>query len=1237
MKMNRYIVMMLIVFVAAVLSCGSASYAAEEKWVDLFDGKTLDGWIQRNGKAKYTVQDGMIVGETVRNTPNSFLCTEKHYRDFVLEVEFLVVEDMNSGIQIRSNSYADYKNYRVHGYQVEIDPSSRAWSAGIYDEGRRKWLFSLKDKPRAQKAFKQGQWNHYRIAAIGDSIRTWINGVPAADLVDDMTGNGFIALQVHGSKKAGQQIRWRNIRIKDLSGKGGRQLKTLIIDGQNNHDWKATTPVISDILDEAGLFTVDVATTPSSGKPMDSFRPNFSDYDVIVANYTGDEWPDATKEAFVKYMENGGGLVVVHAANNAFAKWKEWNEMIAIGGWGGRNEKDGPYVYWKDGKVIYDNSPGNGGRHGQKTDWLVTTRNYDHAITAGLPTEWMHVKDELYSMLRGPAKNMMILATGMQDTKYKATGRNEPVLFTVRYGKGRVFHTVMGHAVEQMRCVGFIVTLQRGTEWAATGRVTQIDVPADFPDTEMPSVRSVIKIDCSAVEEYDFGKSRAALAAIEEYIRSVSPAGFASIEAKLLNSLKSPKTTFAGKQFVCRMLQRIGSAQSVPVLSAMLSDKEMSHMARFALQLMPAPEAGDALLAAMDRNDGDLRIGLIGSLGQRGEQKATARIASFVTSSDKATAEAAIVALSRIGSAEAAKALAGVRVASELKSVMDDAQLMCADKMLAAGAGREAVSIYRSMIASGNSKWIRIAAYRGLIRAEKSRRPSMAVSRIIELLNSADVDMQKAGGKFVAEIRGEAATLVIAEKLGSLNSIGQVILLGALEDRGDKVAAPRITGLVTGGDESVRLAAIKALAILGDASTVRLLASSAAAGGGAGRAAQASLARLFGEGVNDAIVRIIGADGDATVRSAMIQAAIDRGANGAVAALLKAAADSDASVRKSAVKALGKLATADNMRPMVRMLLSARDSSERDHIERAIVMMVARLEGVSAEAVIAALPRADSEAKASLLAILSSIGGDDALAAVRGQVRNADANVKKAAVRSLADWSSLEPMDDLLQIAKSDANLANAVLAIRGYIKLLLVPINRSAAETVKLMADAMAATRRTEEKKTILGALSKFPCKESLALAERFESVSGIASEAKLAAGKIKTAMLNPKLNVTASINNGGAKKAIDGNKDTRWATGREMEPGDWFMIDVGIECQIRSVTLDAAGSSRGYPRGYKVYVSFDGGKWPEPVAVGKGTGPLTRIELDKPTRGRFIKIEQTGSAPGLLWSIHDVKVELE
>ncbi|MEO7530459.1 MAG: DUF1080 domain-containing protein [Sediminibacterium sp.] len=209
----------------AIMLClmGSNSYA--QKWENLFNGKDLKGFKQLNGKAKYVVENGEIVGTTVLNEPNTFLATEKEYGDFIFEVDFKVDDHMNSGVQFRSEikdandkcMVTDKKTLeRVHGYQMEIDPSDRGWSGGVYDEARRGWLYSMENNPGAKNAFKHNDWNHYRIECIGNSIRTWVNGVACAHLIDDMTPKGFIALQVHAVndvKNVGEEIRWKNVRI----------------------------------------------------------------------------------------------------------------------------------------------------------------------------------------------------------------------------------------------------------------------------------------------------------------------------------------------------------------------------------------------------------------------------------------------------------------------------------------------------------------------------------------------------------------------------------------------------------------------------------------------------------------------------------------------------------------------------------------------------------------------------------------------------------------------------------------------------------------------------------------------------------------------------------------------------------------------------------------------------------------------------------------------------------------
>lgn len=266
------------------------------------------------------------------------------------------------------------------------------------------------------------------------------------------------------------------------------RMKALIVDGQNNHKWMETTPLLRKLLLDSGLFEVEVATSPEKGADLSGFVPNFAAYRVVVSNYNGESWSGKALDALAAYVRGGGGFVSFHAANNAFPEHRAYNEMIGLGGWGGRDEKSGPYLRMRGGKFVPDASPGRGGSHGVRHPFLIEIREPNHPITRGLPRQWMHEKDELYDRLRGPAENVTVLASAYSDPSIKGTGEHEPVLFTVAYGKGRVFHTTLGHDLEAMRCAGFQTTFQRGAEWAATGKVTQ-KVPADFPTASAVRLR----------------------------------------------------------------------------------------------------------------------------------------------------------------------------------------------------------------------------------------------------------------------------------------------------------------------------------------------------------------------------------------------------------------------------------------------------------------------------------------------------------------------------------------------------------------------------------------------------------------------------------------------------------------------------------------------------------------------------------------------------------------------------
>jgi hypothetical protein len=271
-----------------------------------------------------------------------------------------------------------------------------------------------------------------------------------------------------------------------------KPIKVMILDGASAaayHDWKLGTQILKRELDETGLFDVTVVTVPPADGDFSNVHPDFAQYQVVVLNYDSQDWPAALKVAFEAYMRSGGGLVSVHGADNAFPDWPALNERTGIGGWRKRDAPAGPRWFYDNGKLVSDSAPGPAGLHGKRKPFRITARSTQHPIMRGLPPEWMHATDELYTRLRGPGKNMTLLATAYADPANRGTGHDEPMLLALTYGQGRIFHTTLGHDALALSCVGFITTFQRGAEWAATGRVTQ-KVPRTFPTADTVSYRA---------------------------------------------------------------------------------------------------------------------------------------------------------------------------------------------------------------------------------------------------------------------------------------------------------------------------------------------------------------------------------------------------------------------------------------------------------------------------------------------------------------------------------------------------------------------------------------------------------------------------------------------------------------------------------------------------------------------------------------------------------------------------
>ena len=369
----------------------------------------------------------------------------------------------------------------------------------------------------------------------------------------------------------------------------------LIITGQSNsHDWQASSPVLKQILDNTGMFNCEIMTTPAKSGDMNSFAPDFSKYKLVVVDYEGDPWSEATNTGFVNYVSNGGGVIIYHGSSIAFPDWKEYNEITGLGGWGSRNEKVGPYRYYKNNRLAIDTAAGIGGSHGKRREFMVRTRISDHPITKGLPARWMHGSDELYSQLRGPGNNLEILATAFADSAAGGgTMRDEPMLMTITYGKGRVFHTTLGHADKDggpaMQCAGFIVTLQRGAEWAVTGNVTQ-PVPFDFPSTAGVVYRTdyselTLEEAIAGIGGYDVSKSTKNLTCLQAHIRNIGgdKVELLKVEKMMTKALADNKTSIEAKKLLLREVSWMGSDYSLSAIKELVSDENLKDEAQFAI------------------------------------------------------------------------------------------------------------------------------------------------------------------------------------------------------------------------------------------------------------------------------------------------------------------------------------------------------------------------------------------------------------------------------------------------------------------------------------------------------------------------------------------------------------------------------------------------------------------------------------------------------------------------------
>jgi HEAT repeat protein len=615
------------------------------------------------------------------------------------------------------------------------------------------------------------------------------------------------------------------------------------------------------------------------------------------------------------------------------------------------------------------------------------------------------------------------------------------------------------------------------------------------------------------LKTYQLGKDRRPLERLEAIAAaSVKDPNRRRDIAEKLAAMLPQEMSYEGKDFVLRELYAIGTPAEIPAVAKLLTDDKYSHMSRYVLESMGSPEAAAAIREALPKANGRTLIGIVNSLGNLRDAESIGALAGLIKSDDEPLACAAAGALGRIGTPEAAKALASIDTPARPKvnEAVADARIRCADRLLADGRNDDAIAIYE---ASRKSETVpppvRIAAARGLVKA----RGEAAAPLVVEMLKSEDRPTMVMGGGLARQLRGGNSAVALADALGSLRPEAQEVLIAALADRGDAAARQPVAALVTSPEQSVRVAALRALASLGDASDVPMLLDKSSKGDNVEReAARFALARVRGNEVNNAVLKGISPEPDAGDRSVEgVRALAARGAAEHVPTLIGLAKQgkSDA-VRSAAIAALGTLVEQKDYGALIELLTAAQNDAEHDAAKTALATAAVRLDAIdpSAEAIAAAARSAPPAAKAQLLEALSRVGGGKALEAIRASLNDSDPAVVDAAVRALGQWRDGAVIADLGRIMES-GKPTHRVLALRGLSRLLAMQENRRPPDAMlEICRRMMAAAERPEEKRLVLGRIGEIKDARALELATPHLNDPALRNEAATAVLNIARSM---------------------------------------------------------------------------------------------------------------------------------
>ncbi|MCL4690914.1 MAG: HEAT repeat domain-containing protein [Candidatus Hydrogenedentes bacterium] len=642
--------------------------------------------------------------------------------------------------------------------------------------------------------------------------------------------------------------------------------------------------------------------------------------------------------------------------------------------------------------------------------------------------------------------------------------------------------------------------------WAMVAALVAVvaGMPALAQDT--PSLPDALQ----QIRTYEFGQNREMLSVVQDYCtKSYGDAAMRQqIEQGLIEILGSD-ATYDCKDFVCRQLYVIGTDASVPALAKMLTDEKHSDMARYALESIEGEAADDALLTALGNADDRVQVGIINSIGMRGQEEAVADLATLLNDPDPAVAKASATALGRIGGEKAADALAKARgsASEELKPAITNGYLMCASNYVQNGQKGKAKAIYAELNSDAESREAHIAAIEGLVAVEGAD----SLPMLIELLKGSDAGLQAIAAGALRNLEGGKVTAELASALPKLDPHGQLVALYALRAREDGEALPAVTAALDSSDPDVKIAALEALATVGNASSVSQLAAlSMSDDAEVARVSRATLGALRGDDVDGVIVTAM-QSADSPAKTVLIQALATRGAESAIPTLLQTASDQDESVRNASFDALGALANGSDLAALVDLLVKVNGDPSQTAAENAVVSTVQRIDppqkGAQQIAQAFSTIKGKPEVRASLVRVVGRIADPSSLPQLRDLVASAKADpVKDAAVKALADWPTADALDDLRQIASNSDNNTHKTLAFRGFLRLLRQGGDRPVEETLALYEEASKLAASADDKRLVLAGLAEIGDERALALVEPYLADEEVKAEAAQATEQIKS-----------------------------------------------------------------------------------------------------------------------------------